>query len=216
MDALHLGIALGPLAVYLLVLGMINLRKSPFVTTGARDTAVLGIAISGFIIAGPVRLFMPGELLIQFGGYAWLIMISFYVTSLCLVLVFSRPRIVIYNITASKLRDALEQWAPQIDDQAHWAGDALLLPEYGVQLHIEPFVAMKNVSLVATGPRQSLIGWKAVQPSLTQVIESITVARNPRAYSMLTFGLLMLVMVFWHFTTQSQNVINSWNQWVQF
>ena len=61
MDPLHLCIALGPLAVYLLLLGIINLMPRPFMTSGARDTAALSIAISGFVVAGPMELFLPGS-----------------------------------------------------------------------------------------------------------------------------------------------------------
>ena len=59
VDPLHLSIALGPLATYLMVLGVVNLSIRPFVTTGSRDTAALGLAISGLAIAGPMELFLP-------------------------------------------------------------------------------------------------------------------------------------------------------------
>ena len=59
VDALHLSIALGPLAVYLLLLGFVNLSTRPFVTTGARDVGALGLAIAGLIVAGPMELFLP-------------------------------------------------------------------------------------------------------------------------------------------------------------
>ena len=59
MDPLHATIALAPVAVYLLLLGMINLSARPLVTSGLRDSAALGIAASGFVIAGPMELFLP-------------------------------------------------------------------------------------------------------------------------------------------------------------
>ena len=57
MDSLHFCIAVIPLAVYLLMMGLLNLRRRPFVTTGARDAATLGIGVVGFVIAGPMELF---------------------------------------------------------------------------------------------------------------------------------------------------------------
>ena len=59
LDPLHLCIALGPLAVYLLVIGRINLSRSPFVTTGTRDAAALAVGIAGLAVAGPLELFVP-------------------------------------------------------------------------------------------------------------------------------------------------------------
>ena len=43
MDPLNLCIALGPLAVYLLLLGLIGLSSRPFLTSGFRDGATLAI-----------------------------------------------------------------------------------------------------------------------------------------------------------------------------
>ena len=51
MDPLHVCIALGPLAMYLLVLGSMNLSTRPMLTTGGRDFAALAIAISGFVVS---------------------------------------------------------------------------------------------------------------------------------------------------------------------
>ena len=56
MDPLYFCIAIAPLAVYLLMLGIINLRGKPFVTTGARDAAALGIGLVGFVVIGPMEL----------------------------------------------------------------------------------------------------------------------------------------------------------------
>ena len=66
-DPLHLAIALGPLAVYFLLVGMINLSSRPLVTTGARDAAALGVGLSGLVFAGPMELFLPEDAAIHFG-----------------------------------------------------------------------------------------------------------------------------------------------------
>ena len=47
MQTLHLCISLGPLAVYLFLVGLINSRRRPFVTSGARDMAArLGVPLA--------------------------------------------------------------------------------------------------------------------------------------------------------------------------
>jgi hypothetical protein len=73
MQTLQLCIALGPLAVYLFLVGLINSRRRPFLTSGARDMAVLGIALSGFFIIGPLQLFVPDTAADRFGPYIWLV-----------------------------------------------------------------------------------------------------------------------------------------------
>ena len=52
MDPVPLAIAFGPLALYLLLMGAINLGRRPRVISGARDAAMLAIALSGLLIVG--------------------------------------------------------------------------------------------------------------------------------------------------------------------
>ena len=46
LDPLHVIIALGPLAAYFVLLGLLNLSRRPLVTTGARDVAALEVALT--------------------------------------------------------------------------------------------------------------------------------------------------------------------------
>ena len=61
-----------PLIGYLLVLGWIRISGRAVVTTGARDTAALALAISGFIVVGPAELFFPNAAATAFGPIVWL------------------------------------------------------------------------------------------------------------------------------------------------
>ena len=65
MNVLYLCLALGPPAIYLFLLGLINLTWRPLLVSGARDTALLGLAVSGLVIVGPMRLFFPEEAAMQ-------------------------------------------------------------------------------------------------------------------------------------------------------
>src|SRR5687768_10079215 len=93
MDPLHVCIALGPVAMYLLMLGAINLSPRPFLTTGTRDAITLGIAIAGFAIAGPMELFLPVRA-VGFWGPAitWGLMVGIYALGLLLIVFMLRPR----------------------------------------------------------------------------------------------------------------------------
>ena len=101
MDPFRLCIALGPLGLYLLLMGALNLGRRPF-TPSARDIAALGIALSGLILVGPVELLMPRELRVRFGSYVWLywlLLTSMYFSILTLLALSARPRLSLYNIT---------------------------------------------------------------------------------------------------------------------
>ncbi len=198
IDALHLSIAVGPLAVYFLLLGFINLSNRPFLTTGARDVAALGMAIAGFIVAGPMELFLPEAASNRFGGYVWLLLLAFYGLCLMLVVLLMRPRLVIYNANPEQLRSILAEVVKQLDEEARWAGDSLVLPKLGVQLHVELFGAMRNVQLVSSGPRQSFVGWKRLEMGLANVLKQTKASPNPHGFAMMALGILLIcVMTFW-------------------
>jgi hypothetical protein len=195
LDPLHLCIALGPLGVYLLLLGMLNLASRPFLTSGSRDTAALGLAISGFVVAGPMELFLPEAAAFLFGGYVWLLLLALYVMGLALVVLLIRPRLVIYNITGDQLRPILATAVAELDSTARWAGESLVLPQLGVQLHLEPFAAMRNIQLVASGPRQDYQGWRRLEQTLVVALRETRTPPNPYGLSLIIFGLLMVGMI---------------------
>jgi len=184
--------ALGPLAIYVLLLGAINLSRRPFLVTGIRDAATLGLAVSGLVIVGPIELFFPGTLAARFGPYSWLLMAGLYAACLIPVLLLLRPRLVIYNISMDRLRPILAELVPQLDPDARWAGDSLMLPKLGVQLHVDNTSSMRNVSLCALGPEQSQAGWRLLERRLAEALNEARFERNPRGISLVMFGLLIL------------------------
>lgn len=178
MDPLHFCIAVGPLAVYLLLLGVMNLRGRPFVTTGARDAAALGIGLAGFIIAGPMELFFPEGAASRFGGWVWLMLIVFYGLCVSLAVLLMRARIVIYNISLEQLRPILTSVAMSLDKRSRWTGDSLLMPEEKVHLHVETVEALRNVQLTAGGNQQSYEGWQALEKELSKALKELRVGPN--------------------------------------
>ena len=194
-DPLHQCIAFGPLVVYLLILGTINLGRRPLITTGARDAAALGIAISGFIAAGPMELFLPEMTAARLGGWVWALLLTFYLLCLLLVVLLMRPRLVIYNATIEQVRPVLADVVARLDDQARWAGESLVMPNLGVQLHIDALAFMKSVQLVSTGPNQNLAGWRRLEDELAREIKQVKGHPNPYGISLITFALVLGTIV---------------------
>jgi hypothetical protein len=198
MDPLHLCIALGPLGVYLLLLGIINLMPRPFLTNGARDTAALGIALSGCVVAGPMELFMPEAAAATLGYLVWPMLLGLYALSVTLLILVARPRMVIYNVTPERLRPVLAELVSELDDEARWAGDTVAMPKLHVQLSIETQAAMRNVQLVAVGTSQSYSGWRRLEAGLSAALADVHVGPNPYGISFVTFALLILgIAAFW-------------------
>lgn len=203
MDPLHFCIAVAPLAVYLLLLGFLNMRSRPFITTGARDTAALAIGIIGLMLIGPMKLFFPESAASRFGITVWLMLIIFYGLCVSLVVLLMRSRIVIYNISLEQLRPILTAVAMRLDKKSRWIGDSLWLPEQKVHLHVEPVEWLKNIQLTAGGNHQSYEGWQALEKELNLALKKIPVPPNMIGIPLLLVsGALALGAALWMLNDQ--------------
>jgi hypothetical protein len=188
-------VALGPVAVYLLLLGAINLSRRPCLMSGVRDTAALALAVVGLVMVGPAQLFFPLAASVRLGVFVWVLLFSMYLLAVVLLLLMVRPRLVIYNISTDELRPILAEVVGKLDADARWAQDSLALPNLGVQLHLESLVWLRNVSLVASGPVQNYQGWRRLELALAAALAQVEVPRNVRAVSLLSAGLILLAFL---------------------
>ncbi len=205
-DPLRLTIALLPVASYCLMLGILNARRKPFITTGGADLATLGVALSGLVFVGPIELFRPEAASVEFGGYVWLFLLLLYWLSIWLTMLVSRPRLVIYNISSEELRPVLADAARSLDPQARWAGDSLSLPTVGIQLHLETFEIMRNVSLVASGAKQNLTSWRQLAGLLGSRLDTLSVDSNPRWLGIVLFAIILLATSMIHMLNHPQQI----------
>ena len=194
MDPLHLCIALGPLAAYLLMIGMINLSRRPFLTSGARDLAALGVAISGFVIAGPMELFLPEAAAQHFGGYVWLLLILLYAMLITFIVLIRLPRLLVYNAQEKEIRTIFEQVVAELDPEARWAGDSVSMPSLGIELHIEHLPVMRNIQITAVGYNQNYAGWRHLERALGRALSSVRTPPNPYGFSLVLFSAMMASM----------------------
>jgi hypothetical protein len=193
LDPLHACLALGPLGVYLSLIGALNLAGRPLIVSGTRDMAALGLAVSGFVIVGPLELCLPDAAAVRFGPYVWVLLLVFYALCLILALLLLRPRLVIYNVSADQLRAVLADLTDQLDSDARWAGDALALPRLGVQLHLDNVPLTRNVSLTPVGIDQDPLGWARLQSALAAALGRVSIARNPRGAVFAAVGLAIIL-----------------------
>jgi hypothetical protein len=193
MDTLHACLALGPLAVYLLLIGMLNLSRRPFLVSGPRDAAALGLALSGFVIVGPIELCLPDAAAVRFGPYVWVLLVVLYSLCLVLALLLLRPRLIVYNTSAAQLRTVLADLVGQLDADASWAGDVLVLPSLGVQLHLDHLAAMRNVSLTSVGGQQDPLGWHRLEAALATALSRLPTTRSARGAALVVAGLLIML-----------------------
>lgn len=215
-DPLRLAIALVPLAAYSLLLALVNARRRPFVTTGGSDLAALGAAASGLILVGPIELFRPEAASAEFGGYVWLFMLVFYWLWVWLAVLVTRPRLVVYNISAEELRPVVAEAARRVDPQARWAGDSLAMPTVGVALHLEAFEIMRNAALVSSGGKQNIAGWKKLSAEVRNQLATIRVSPNPRSlgFTLLATGLVTASVI--HMLNRPEEVAQAVQEMLSF
>ncbi len=212
VDPFRLAIALVPLSAYVLLLGIVNARRRPFLTSGGSDLAALGIALSGLIFVGPLELFRPEAATRHFGNYIWLVLLLFYWLWLVLVVLLSRPRLVVYNISLEEFRPVLAEAAGRLDGDARWAGNHLTLPALGVNLHLDCFDLMRNMSLVSSGGRQNIDGWQRLARELQRLLAPIRVKSNPRAIGLLIVSLALLAGSVTYMLSRPEELLQAMNE----
>jgi hypothetical protein len=195
MDPLRLCLAFGPLAVYLMLVGAINLMRRPIMVSGGRDLAALALALAGMVIIGPCALFLPEASHVVFGAVVWVLLLVLYILGVPMRAVSLRPGLVIYNMTADRLRPLLADMVERLDRDARWAGDSLVLPGLDVQLHLDSFPGMKNVSLKSIGSRQNILGWQKLEKELATALENERSTRNLHGLSLLLLGVTLSVLL---------------------
>ncbi len=198
MDGIRICVALAPLAIYLLLLAALNLSRRPILVNGARDIAALGFGISGMLLVGPIELLHPQSAVNQLGLYIWVLSLGLYSLALALAILFSRPRLTVYNISVEQLRPLLATAIEELDPQYRWAGTCLSLPNLNVQLHLESNALMRNVSLIANGDRQSPAGWQQLERALGAQLAPARAPLNVWGPGLSLAALSMAAVVAWY------------------
>lgn len=217
-DRVHQIVALGPLAMYLLVIGLLNLSRRPFVTTGARDTAALGIGLSGLVLAGPMELFMPEQAAAKWPGTVWVLLVIFYLLCLTLLVLLMRPRLVIYNISTAQLRPMLGSVVGQLDRDARWVGDCLVMPQLAIQLQIEQSEYFRTAQLVTAGTvpegqtHASYAGWRKLELALRAAVRTVPATRNRHGYLLTFTGLALVGLISTYMTRDAQGLAHGFWQ----
>jgi hypothetical protein len=213
MDPLRICLAGGPLAVYLLLLAIINLRRSALVVGGALDLGLLGLAASGMILVGPVELLTPEPMLVHFSPYIWPLLLVMYWAVLSLVVMLARPRLTIYNVETDlnsaggkQFHAWLESALQSLDAGATWSDRLLILPRLHISLELEDHLPMRNVTLIATSNDQSLDGWRELQRALSSRLGEIEARPHVWGVGLLIAALLMLGRLGWELAAHPQMI----------
>jgi hypothetical protein len=152
-------VAIIPVAIYLILIGVLRRRNRPLVTSGWRDTLTLGIASAGLIAVGPMQLFTPPQAVERWHAWVWVMLFCLYVLGLSLILLSGKPRLIAYGLNHLQFRDVLFQSAKLVDDQSHWSADVLSMPGSSMQLALEATGSSRVQQATHVGILQNLDDW---------------------------------------------------------
>lgn len=209
MEGFYLALAVGPLALYLLLIGTIRLRPHPFVTTGSKDNATLAIGLIGLMMIGPMELFFPQQAAITLGAGVWAVLILFYALCCGLWILTSRRRLIIYGVSEPRLRETLLTVAQAHDSRAAWIGDVLHLPNKGLNLCLEMSGNRTVAQLVAAGESQDWRAWFEFEKAIARELYQLPAEDRTSGWMLLATGTLLLAAAGWSLLHDLPNSIQA-------
>ena len=137
---MHLAAVVAPVAVYFLILGLLNSRKHPQLITGRQDVVLLAAALSPALIL-PLADYL--------GGTAPA-MLAVALAALA-VGVLSRGAssgsYVVYNLTHKQAQQALERALRGLNIRYECQGRRINLSDHDAYLEVSSFALLRNVSI---------------------------------------------------------------------
>tara|TARA_R110002073_G_scaffold114210_2_gene251300 strand:- start:4697 stop:5359 length:663 start_codon:yes stop_codon:yes gene_type:complete len=209
-------LALLPLIGYLILIGGIRASGRALITTGPRDVAAIGIAVSGLIAVGPVELFFPAPAASMFGPWVWFAIAAFYFLCLTLIAITSTPKLVIYGRSADQVFPALLTAARHLDPAA--TGDAaalrVVMPTIKVQLRIDGQSGADSAQIFAFEPNLTSQFWYQLQAHLRAEVPKQPVPRNLGGVSMLIAAGCLIGLLLWHSSGREELVVEGFRKWL--
>ena len=214
IDLFTIVCALLPIAAYLLVIGSFQLRRRSTVISGFMDTLLLGFAVGGLAMIGPLDLFVPETAAYRFGSLLRVLLLVLYVLILLLVAMARRPRMVVLNASESHVMETLGELTRGMDDQTVWAGYAAHLPQRKLDLHVE-FEPASNTVQVRSLSREIDFGqWTRLRRTFQSQLGRQQVATNTRAVWSIASGAMLFLAVGWVCTNRWPAVARGFAEWL--
>jgi len=184
-----------PISVYCLTLGMLHRSKHPFVVSGGRDMALLGLAMLGVVLVGPGQLFFPIAAFNLLGPAVWILMTLLYFFIVLFVILNSRPRLVVYGLAPDLLSQYVKQSLDCIEVESTWMGLTFTAPELAIDGTIEPAGNGQLSQIIAARSSQDVLGWMKLERVLAKQLKTIEIAPRSAGGLWLAIGLGVLLVL---------------------
>ena len=195
---LQLVLALGPLAVYFLGLGLVNSQAHPCMVSARTDFVVLATAVIPMVM-GPVLA------LVQFGGW-WPAFLAALVASGFFGVMLPRRSSgwVVYNASLPQCRRLFCRACRRLGLSTDGNDDQLHVPEAGLTVSLSALPLLRNVTLslrkdskVEAGADEVMV--RRIMDSLDHEMHQEAMLPSPAGASMVVIGAAMLAVPMWYF-----------------
>jgi len=212
MNPEHLAIAAGPLALYLCWVGLRGLARRPRLISGGANVVEVAFAVLGLLMIGPLPLFLPQHSVARFGVYIWFMLLALYVLVTISIVLLSRPRLIVNNITLDVLRPLTAEIVSRMDDQCAWAGDTVALPRLGLQIQFEGQPLLRTVTLTAGGEQRNLAAWDHFRRELAGSLRKLQVGPHPWSVAWILAGLLLACWPAYQLWTNHHQIVRAFTE----
>lgn len=194
--------ALGPIAIYFLGLGLVNSQARPFLISARRDFTLLASA------------FIPLVLVPAFGllgnGHGWLALAV--VTGVMFLFVAMLPARhsawVIYNIGPGQFLRLLGRACRRQGWQLRADGDVLFVDPVGLQLVRHGVSWLRNVSLEFQGAGRHSAEAGRLMTALNDELARESMLPSPTGASLVVIGASLLGLPMWYLFTHMDQIVD--------
>ncbi len=195
---LQLVLALGPLAVYFLGLGLVNSQAHPCMVAARTDFVVLATALIPMVM-GPVLA------LVQFGGWWPAFLAGLAVCGFIGVMLPRRNSgWVVYNASLPQCRRLFCRACRRLGLSAEGNEDQIVVSEAGLTVILSSLPLLRNVTLsfrkdgkAESGTDSVMI--RRIMHGLDQEMRQEAMLPSPAGASMVVIGAAMLAVPMWYF-----------------
>lgn len=215
MDPFPLLVAILPLAAYLLFFGVLRLSGRTLATTGSRDLFATSIAIMGLVAIGPLELFFPMAAAAQFGVAIWPVLVLLYFLVVLLIMLSSRPRLVVYGCSLTTLQLPLLRAAQAIDTDAKLDESAglIVLPKLGLHLRLDGHRNLDAVEVFAHENGVLPSFWHRLLSELRdELAKEVPAASRTGSFGLL-LGIALLGLLSWNLFRSYDQVVQGFREW---
>ncbi len=192
MNLFSLIIAIGPIGLYWILIGVLHLRRRPLILSGSRDLACLGLSMVGLFLIGPAELFFPNAAFNRLGIFVWLFIFMLYGSLLLFVILNSKPRLVVFGFRDQELVPHVVSALEKIDPTTRWLGQHFVSPGLQIEAVIEQAGFGRIAHVVTTRRDQNVSGWSQLERALREEVGHVSITPRAHGKFWLPLGILII------------------------